>query len=84
MVTKGIDVFFFGPDPSPTDLIVKFLSIAPDTKEAESKQSETESSESNKNEVPGTKRSYKYLALKILALKVAAFLKWDLNVLERR
>lgn len=72
------------PDPSPTDLIVKFLSIAPDTKEAESKQSENEPSENSKNEVLGSKRSYKYLALKILALKVAAFLKWDLTLLERR
>ncbi|XP_021913998.1 integrator complex subunit 8 isoform X2 [Zootermopsis nevadensis] len=70
--------------PSPTDLIVKFLSITPDTKEAESKQSENESPESNKNEVPGNKRGYKFLALKILSLKVAAFLKWDLGILERR
>ncbi|XP_033610809.1 integrator complex subunit 8-like isoform X2 [Cryptotermes secundus] len=70
-------------NPSPTDLIVKFLSIAPDTKEAESKQSENEPSENSKNEALGSKRRYKYLALKILALKVAAFLKWDLTLLER-
>jgi integrator complex subunit 8 len=70
-------------DPSPTDLIVKFLAIAPYTKEAESKQNENEPPE-NKNEISGSKRSYKYLALKILALKVAAFLKWNLTVLERR
>jgi hypothetical protein len=63
---------------------VKFLSIAPDTKEADPKQNENDPPENNKNEVLGSKRSYKYLALKILALKVAAFLKWDLTLLEKR
>jgi hypothetical protein len=71
-------------DPSPTDLIVKFLAIAPCTKEADSKPNENGSPENSKNEIAGSKRSYKYLALKILSQKVAAFLKWNLTVLERR
>ena len=81
---KKLTIKYLLADPSPTDLIVKFLAIAPCTKEADSKQNENESPENSKNEISGSRRSYKYLALKILALKVAAFLKWNLTVLERR
>lgn len=71
------------PDPSPTDLIVKFLSIAPEIKDIENKGNDTEAIEVKKEDVVN-KRSLKNLALKILSLKVAAFLKWDLSYLEAK
>ncbi|PSN35787.1 hypothetical protein C0J52_09481 [Blattella germanica] len=57
---------------------------APVSKDSETKPSENESPENLKNDANGGKRSYKFLALKILALKVSAFLKWDLNILESK
>lgn len=68
------------PDPSPTDLITQFLSIAPENQN-QNELNSPEADSMNKNE--GLKYSKKQLALKILALKVAAFLRWDLDVLEK-
>nr|CAD7589445.1 unnamed protein product [Timema genevievae] len=73
------------PDPSPTDLIVKFLLIVPEQKEVEVKPNvEGEIVEAIKTEETTIKRNRKSLALKILALKVAAYLKWDLSIIESR
>jgi hypothetical protein len=41
-------------DPSPVDLIVKFLASAPYTKKAESRQHENEPPENSKNEISGS------------------------------
>nr|CAD7454749.1 unnamed protein product [Timema tahoe] len=71
--------------PSPTDLIVKFLLIVPEQKEVEVKPNiEGEIVEAIKTEETTIKRNRKSLALKILALKVAAYLKWDLSIIESR
>lgn len=69
-------------DPSPTDLIVKFMTINTDQKEAEPKTNEAESNDAKPN-VPN-KWSHRNLALKILSLKVAAYLRWDLDILEKK
>ncbi|GLH06860.1 Integrator complex subunit 8 [Gryllus bimaculatus] len=71
------------PEPSATDLIVSFLSIASEKKDEETGTA-TEPVDITKGEENGTKRNRKSLALKILALKVAAFLKWDLSILESK
>lgn len=71
------------PDPSPTDLIIKFLSIHNEQKDQETKASDAESDIVKPDDGVG-KRSLKNLALKILSLKIAAFLKWDLDVLENK
>ncbi|KAL1380727.1 hypothetical protein pipiens_013974 [Culex pipiens pipiens] len=68
------------PDPSPTELITQFLSIAPENQN-QNELNSPEADSMNKNE--GLKYSKKQLALKILALKVAAYLRWDLGVLEK-
>ncbi|XP_058118359.1 integrator complex subunit 8 [Anopheles ziemanni] len=69
------------PDPSATDLITQFLTIAPES------QNQTDVStpdpDGGPNKAEGLKYSKKQLALKILALKVAAFIRWDLDKLER-
>lgn len=67
-------------DPSPTELITQFLSIAPENQN-QNELNSPEADSMNKNE--GLKYSKKQLALKVLALKVAAFLRWDLDVLEK-
>ncbi|XP_011879399.1 PREDICTED: integrator complex subunit 8 [Vollenhovia emeryi] len=70
------------PDPSPTDLIIKFMTINNDQKETEPKAIDAESTDVKPN---GTNKwSHRNLALKILSLKVAAYLKWDLDVLEKK
>ncbi|KAL0124939.1 hypothetical protein PUN28_006658 [Cardiocondyla obscurior] len=71
------------PDPSPTDLIIKFITINSDQKETESKVViDVELNEVKSNGI--NKWSHRNLALKILSLKVAAYLKWDLDVLEKK
>ncbi|KAL6425116.1 hypothetical protein ACFW04_009417 [Cataglyphis niger] len=70
------------PDPSPTDLIIKFMTIHSDQKETESKTIDTELNDIKSNGT--TKWCHKNLALKILSLKVAAYLKWDLDILEKK
>ncbi|XP_066992327.2 integrator complex subunit 8 [Anabrus simplex] len=67
-------------DPSPLDLIVSFLGVCPEKKDSE----EVESTDSHNNADISKKRSLRHLALKILALKVAAYLKWDLSVIESK
>lgn len=73
---------FYFTDPSPTDLIIKFMTINSDQKETELKAIDTEANDVKSNGI--NKWSHKNLALKILSLKVAAYLKWDLDILERK
>lgn len=70
------------PDPSSTDLIIKFITINSEQKENESKAMDTEPNDVKSNGV--AKWSHRNLALKILSLKVAAYLNWDLDILERK
>lgn len=70
------------PDPAPIDLIQQFLSVAPDAQQ-QPQNPELNSPDveaMNKNE--GLKMGRKQLALKILALKVAAHLKFNLDIFE--
>uniref|UniRef100_A0A182JBU6 INTS8 TPR repeats domain-containing protein n=1 Tax=Anopheles atroparvus TaxID=41427 RepID=A0A182JBU6_ANOAO len=69
------------PDPSATDLITQFLTIAPDGQSQNDVT--TPDPEVGPFKAEGLKYSKKQLALKILALKVAAFIRWDLDKLER-
>lgn len=62
------------PDPSPYDLINKFLGFE--------QKNEVVNVETEKPERDAPPNSYKTLALKILTMKVMAHLKWDLDVLE--
>ncbi|KAK0179235.1 hypothetical protein PV327_008044 [Microctonus hyperodae] len=70
------------PDPSPTDLIIKFISINNEQKDNDIKIVETESNDLKPNGYK--KNSYRSVALKILSLKVAAHLKWNLDILETK
>uniref|UniRef100_A0A1B0GNW5 INTS8 TPR repeats domain-containing protein n=1 Tax=Phlebotomus papatasi TaxID=29031 RepID=A0A1B0GNW5_PHLPP len=69
------------PDPQPLELIEKFLTIFPDVPtETCSTTPPDGDKESTKSieEILGRKQ----VALKILTLKVASFLKWNLDVIE--
>ncbi|KAF7418184.1 hypothetical protein HZH68_000837 [Vespula germanica] len=68
-------------DPSSTDLIIKFITINSDQKESDTKSTDVEVNETKSSM---TKWSHKNLALKILSLKVAAHLKWNLDILEKK
>ncbi|KAJ8673706.1 hypothetical protein QAD02_004968 [Eretmocerus hayati] len=69
------------PDPSPTDLIIKFMTINAD----QSNDVKVVENEANNTKVnPVNKWTYKNLALKILSLKVTAYLEWDLDVLQKK
>jgi integrator complex subunit 8 len=71
-------------DPSPTELIIKFMAIAPDLpieRPPPLCNDNDQAVEPKKDEI---KRSKKSLALKIMTLKIAAFLKWDLDTLEAK
>ncbi|XP_012265327.2 integrator complex subunit 8 [Athalia rosae] len=70
------------PDPSPTDLMIKFMTINFEQRENDVKAIEADPNEP-KQSTPH-KWSLKNLALKILSLKVAAYLKWDLDTLETK
>ncbi|XP_026668358.1 integrator complex subunit 8 isoform X2 [Ceratina calcarata] len=70
------------PDPSATDLIIKFMTINSEQKENEVKIIDAESNDVKPSST--NKWTHRNLALKILSLKVAAYLKWDLDVLERK
>ncbi|XP_033225261.1 integrator complex subunit 8 [Belonocnema kinseyi] len=70
------------PDPSPTDLIIKFMTINNEQKDTEVKIIESESNDAIGNLPPNW--SHKNLALKILSLKIAAFLRWDLDIIEKK
>lgn len=69
-------------DPSPTDLIIKFMTISSDQKETETKAIDAESNDVKPN--GAIQLSHRNLALKILSLKVAASLKWNLDILEKK
>ncbi|OAD62741.1 Integrator complex subunit 8 [Eufriesea mexicana] len=70
------------PDPSATDLIIKFMTINSEHKENEVKIVDAESTDAKPN--TAVKWTHRNLALKILSLKVAAHLKWDLDILEKK
>lgn len=68
-----LSLFFVCPiDPSPVQLIVQFLEQA--SKPLVNEQNQVQPPPDNKRN----------RILKLLALKVAAHLKWDLDVLEKR
>jgi len=77
-------------DPSPTELIVKFLAIAHDPKETNINEPIMIDGEGENNQngkpphAPAPRCSKKSLALKILALKVAAHLNWNMLIFEKR
>ena len=72
------DMFFFlilyVIDPTPTELIIKFITLA------QSEKSLSIDTAINNHTNPFSKRC---LVLKILALKVASSLKWNLDVFEK-
>ncbi|XP_076174566.1 integrator complex subunit 8 isoform X1 [Ptiloglossa arizonensis] len=70
------------PDPSATDLIIKFMTINSEQKENEVKIVDAEMNEAKPNTT--NKWTHRNLALKILSLRVAAYLKWDLDILEKK
>lgn len=75
------------PDPSPTELIIKFLAISIEQSTGrEPEVVEIVDSEKPKEVVKpqSSKLSKRSRALKILALKIAAYLNWDLNILESK
>ncbi|XP_046385637.1 integrator complex subunit 8 [Ischnura elegans] len=75
------------PDLSATELIIKFLAVAADQKEAEKIEPKPNDGEIKFPDIKpdeGYRVSKKVLALRLLSLKVAAFLKWDLSVLETK
>lgn len=67
------------PDPSATDLIIKFLSV--DRRE-EAVVVDEENGENESNIVSKTSR--RSLAIKLMTLKVLAFLHWNLDTLEAK
>lgn len=69
-------------DPSPIDLIQLFLSVTPDPSQAPTEPSSPDS-DANKKEGLQAKIGRKQLALKILALKVAAHLHFNLDIIEK-
>lgn len=77
-----VDVRLHFAGPTPIELISKFLSIAPENQSTlvDVTPSDIESA-LNANE--GLNIGLKQLALKILTLKVASKLKWDLGIFER-
>lgn len=75
-------LFFFLLGPTPIELILKFLSMAPENQN-NTTTATTPDIESAMNRNEGLKIGRKQLALKILGLKVASYLKWNLQVLER-
>lgn len=71
-------------DPSPSDLIVKFYSVIGELYKIEKKPEENNEGPPGHNEnltPPKQISSLKVVALKLLALKVAAFLNWNLSKL---
>lgn len=69
-------------DPSPSDLIVKFYSVIGELYKIEKKPEENNEGPPGLNDSlvpPKQISSLKVIALKMLALKVAAYLNWDLS-----
>lgn len=75
-------LFYSVVGPTPIELILKFLSMAPESQN-NTTTATTPDIESAMNRNEGLKIGRKQLALKILGLKVASYLKWNLQVLER-
>lgn len=76
--------FRFILDPSGVELISKFLSMAPESQSSVTNAAATTPDiESAMNRSEGFKVGRKQLALKILGLKVASHLKWNLQMIER-
>lgn len=76
------------PDPSPTELIIKFLTISTEQSTGREPEIIVEIGDSEKpKEIvkpQSTKLNKRSRALKILALKIAAYLNWDLSILESK
>ncbi|XP_031359186.1 integrator complex subunit 8-like [Photinus pyralis] len=66
------------PDPSPVELINKFTSVVYETTDLK----KVEVVDGDKSSVLETKYTLKHLALKILSLKVVAYLKWNLDIIK--
>lgn len=70
-------------DPSPNDLIIKFTNAIFDVQKIENKRSDENGDLLSINmeniQQPKQNISIKSVALKMLALKVAAYLKWNLG-----
>ncbi|XP_014221962.1 integrator complex subunit 8 [Trichogramma pretiosum] len=71
------------PDPSPTELMIKFMSIAAEQK-SEAKPADNNDTNDDHTLMPSSKWTCKQLALKILSLKIAAYLKWDWEYLQKK
>lgn len=78
-VSSVMCLFCFS-DPSPTELISKFLAISADVSSSKEVILLDQDNERDDKPIP-CRRSR---GLKILALKVAAFLNWDLDILEQK
>lgn len=73
----------FVSDPSPTDLIIKFMTI--NLEQRDNNETKIVDIDGIETKQPAPcKWSHKNLALKILSLKVAAYLKWDLDTIETK
>lgn len=70
------------------DLIIKFMSISSDSSAFVEKPSlppiESIDDKPVETPKPTNTRSRKSLALKIMSLKIAAYLKWNLDVIEAK
>ncbi|CAB0033301.1 unnamed protein product [Trichogramma brassicae] len=71
------------PDPSPTELMIKFMSIDAEQK-SEAKPADNNDTNDDHTLMPSSKWTCKQLALKILSLKIAAYLKWDWEYLQKK
>lgn len=65
------------------ELLGEFLSIPTENQQQSNEINSPDSDASNKVESLSLKLGRKHLALKILALKVASFLNWNLNTIEK-
>lgn len=74
--------FTYNTDPSATDLILKFSTVIFELQKIDKKPEENNEIIAVQNENSQQSKpaySLKTIALKMLALKVAAFLNWDLG-----
>lgn len=69
------------PDPSPIELITKFFDVINDSMKIQNEAENSEANTANSVDISNEKRKYlnKNIALKLLSLKIAAFMKWDLS-----
>lgn len=78
-------------DPSPMELLTQFISMTPDNvivQQFDLTNNETTAIPTGAGNIPppnteGLRLTRKQMALKLLALKVATWLKWNLDVLEK-